>query len=106
MATKTKRSTKALAPAKPLEALIHIVRGQKVMLDSDLAALYGVETKQMNRGEAQCQPVSGNLYVPAFQRRDFEVPMWHLKRRSRRSAIFAIRVYRAWCRNALKRSEQ
>ena len=29
--------------------LIHLVRGQKVMLDSDLASLYGVETKTLNR---------------------------------------------------------
>ncbi|MDN3656634.1 ORF6N domain-containing protein [Ferruginibacter paludis] len=26
---------------------IHLIRGQKVMLDSDLAALYGVETKRL-----------------------------------------------------------
>lgn len=29
--------------------LIHIIRGQQVMLDSDLAALYGVETKNLNK---------------------------------------------------------
>ncbi len=28
---------------------IHLVRGQKVMLDSDLAALYGVATKALNQ---------------------------------------------------------
>jgi len=28
---------------------IHIVRGNKVMLDRDLAELYGVETKQLKR---------------------------------------------------------
>ncbi len=28
---------------------IHLIRGQKVMLDRDLAALYGVETKQLKR---------------------------------------------------------
>jgi hypothetical protein len=35
----------------PLEAITHrivIMRGQKVLLDSDLAALYGVETKRFN----------------------------------------------------------
>ena len=30
-----------------IELLIHLVRGQRVMLDSDLAALYGVSTKQL-----------------------------------------------------------
>lgn len=33
----------------PLENLIHIIRGQQVMLDSDLARLYGVETKYLKR---------------------------------------------------------
>jgi hypothetical protein len=31
-----------------IESLIHIVRGQKVMLDSDLAMLYGVTTSRLN----------------------------------------------------------
>lgn len=29
----------------PIESLIHVIRGQQVMIDSDLARLYGVETK-------------------------------------------------------------
>ena len=32
-----------------IEPLIHEVRGQKVILDGDLAKLYGVETKALNR---------------------------------------------------------
>ena len=32
-----------------LGQLIYEVRGQRVMLDSDLAAIYGVETKALNR---------------------------------------------------------
>ncbi len=31
-----------------IEAIIYIIRGQRVMLDSDLAKLYGVETKRLN----------------------------------------------------------
>lgn len=34
---------------KPIESLIHIVRGQQIMLDSDLARLYGTETKYLKR---------------------------------------------------------
>ncbi|MDE6444800.1 MAG: ORF6N domain-containing protein, partial [Muribaculaceae bacterium] len=33
----------------PIENLIHIIRGQQVMLDSDLAKLYGVETRVLNQ---------------------------------------------------------
>lgn len=38
----------AFTPQK-IEKMIYIVRGQKVMLDSDLAELYGVETKALKR---------------------------------------------------------
>ena len=32
-----------------IEYLIKVVRGQQVMLDKDLAALYGVETRVLNQ---------------------------------------------------------
>lgn len=32
-----------------VEKMIYVIRGEKVMLDSDLAELYGVETKYLNR---------------------------------------------------------
>jgi hypothetical protein len=38
-----------LAPVDSIEELIYLLRGQKVMLDSDLAALYGVATKALNQ---------------------------------------------------------
>ena len=31
-----------------IQDLIHVVRGQRVMLDSDIATFYGVETKRLN----------------------------------------------------------
>lgn len=34
---------------KSVEKMIYLIRGQKVMLDSDLANLYEVETSQLNR---------------------------------------------------------
>lgn len=38
-------ANKSLVPADRIEKAILLIRGQKVMLDADLAALYGVETK-------------------------------------------------------------
>jgi hypothetical protein len=38
-----------LAPPERIEQVILLVRGHKVMLDADLAALYGVETKALTR---------------------------------------------------------
>ena len=37
-----------MKPSKPIEALILTVRGQRIILDSELAALYGVTTKRLN----------------------------------------------------------
>jgi phage regulator Rha-like protein len=38
-----------LIVAEPLEPIIRSIRGQKIILDSDLARIYGVETKMLNR---------------------------------------------------------
>jgi phage regulator Rha-like protein len=38
-----------LVPAERIENRILLIRGQKVMIDRDLAELYGVETKYLNR---------------------------------------------------------
>lgn len=40
---------KALIPAELIEKKILLLRGEKVMLDSDLAELYGVEVKHLKR---------------------------------------------------------
>jgi len=42
--TKTSR-----IPVERIERAIYLIRGEKVMLDRDLGALYGVETKMLNR---------------------------------------------------------
>jgi len=42
-------SRQALIPVERIEHAILLIRGQKVMLDRDLAALYGVETKSLNK---------------------------------------------------------
>ena len=53
--------------------MIYIVRGQKVMLDSDLAELYGVLTKNLNK---------------AVKRN--EVPNWNLKKAGHSDFIFQL----------------
>jgi hypothetical protein len=39
---------KALVPVERIEKLIYLIRGQKVMLDSDLAEIYGIPTHRLN----------------------------------------------------------
>ena len=38
-----------LIPIEQIEKAIYLIRGEKVMLDSDLAALYGVATARLNQ---------------------------------------------------------
>ena len=42
-------SNKSLIPIERIEKAIYLIRGEKVMVDRDLALLYGVETKMLNR---------------------------------------------------------
>lgn len=43
-----KDGAKGIIPLERIERLIYVIRGQKVILDQDLAALYSVETKRLN----------------------------------------------------------
>ncbi len=38
------QDTTQLVPVERIERLIHLARGEKVLLDADLAVLYGVTT--------------------------------------------------------------
>ena len=42
------KKSKSVVPISSIESRIYSVRGQRVMLDSDLAELYGVSTKRLN----------------------------------------------------------
>jgi hypothetical protein len=44
---------KVTVPLERIEWLIFVIRSQRVTLDADLAELYGVETKVLNRAFAR-----------------------------------------------------
>lgn len=44
-----KKSNQSLIPNERVEDVILLIRGEKVILDSDLAKLYGVTTKVLNQ---------------------------------------------------------
>jgi hypothetical protein len=52
----SKKSTAILIPRERIEKSIYILRGEKIMLDRDLARLYNVETGRLN------EQVSRNLH--------------------------------------------
>ena len=41
--------SRAIVPAERIDRSIYVIRGQKVMLSSDLAALYDVQTRALNQ---------------------------------------------------------
>ena len=45
----SKKSPTAVSRADQIEQSIHVIRGQRVMLDADLARLYGVTTAALNQ---------------------------------------------------------
>ncbi len=45
----SKNSSQALIPAEAIEHRIYLLRNHKVMLDRDLAQLYGVDTRVLNQ---------------------------------------------------------
>ena len=49
MKKKVKKEKECPAPMERIKKSILLIRGQNVMLDRDLAGLYGVETKQLKR---------------------------------------------------------
>ena len=87
--------TKSKLPTIPVEQIagsIVVLRGQKVLLDADLARLYGVTTKRFN------EQVQRNLHrFPEdfmFQVTDsVEVAFCDLKWKARRTPLFAVCIH-------------
>ena len=52
MAKKTLAAS-VIIPAERIRQCIYLIRGQKVLLDEDLAGLYGVETRALNQAVAR-----------------------------------------------------
>lgn len=57
------RKPPATLTTHQLDALIYEVRGHKVMLDFDLAKVYGVETKSLNRAVKRNAEFSERFHV-------------------------------------------
>ena len=61
----TKPDGRSDVPIERIESAILLIRGHKVMLDRDLAALYGVTTFNLNKAVKRNHgSLSRGLYVP------------------------------------------
>jgi ORF6N domain len=58
-----------------IETAIHLVRGQRVMLDSDLAAIYGVSTRQLNQQLKRNRHRSPEDFAFQLERKEFKILM-------------------------------
>lgn len=75
-----------------IEAMIYSIRGQKVMMDFDLAELYGVETKALKRAVRR----NLNRFPEDFM---FEMNVEELKNWTQSPTL---RFYGTWSCDALK----
>ncbi|WP_342349963.1 ORF6N domain-containing protein [uncultured Nitrospira sp.] len=68
-----------MIPIERIARAIYLIRGEKVMLDNDLAALYGVETRVLNQDLLVVieNPVDPRL--PMFAREALSVLMAQLQ---------------------------
>jgi hypothetical protein len=79
-----------------LGRLIYEIRGQRVMLDSDLALIYGIETKALNRAVKRNRDRFPKDFVFQLTRQDSELlrRQFGLKKRSRAtSQISTLRLH-------------
>jgi hypothetical protein len=64
-------------PAERIERRILLIRGLKVMLDADLAELYGVETKVLNRAVRRNRDRFPEDFMFQLTREEFESLRFH-----------------------------
>ncbi|WP_422350819.1 ORF6N domain-containing protein [Flagellimonas sp.] len=60
-------------PSTPIENKIYVFRGQKVMIDSDLSELYGVETKRLNEQVKRNIERFPEDFMFQLSRKEFEI---------------------------------
>jgi hypothetical protein len=67
------KRTAALAIVEPVERLIRQVRGERVMLDADLARIYGVATGALNRAVQRNADRFPSDFMFRLEQEDFDV---------------------------------
>ena len=83
-------SQNAIVPTALISQKIFFVRGTRVMLDADLARLYGVATKNLNKAvkrNANRFPSDFMFQLSPQGTPQFEVPVWNLKTSARRPSL-------------------
>ena len=106
---KLKLSNTDLIPSERIEKAIYFIRGEKVMLDRDLALLYSVETKMLNRAvnrNLQRFPLDFMFQLTPEEADILRCQIGTSKQRPRWTALFALCFHRAGRGDAFKCAEQ
>ena len=67
-----KRKSTDLVPPERIASRIYLVRGETVMLDADLADLYGVETKVLNQAVGRNRERFPDDFMFQLSKKDME----------------------------------
>jgi len=98
---------RALIPVERIEQAIYLVRGQKVMFDFDLAALYGVATKALIQAVKRNRERFPADFMFQLSKREMEVTFCDLQsRRQNGPEEASIRLLGAGCGYAFKCAQQ
>ncbi len=108
--SKKRKQTAELIPPDVIEKRIYLIRSHKVMLDSDLAELYGVETRALVQGiKRNLDRFPRGLHVSTDKRgaRALEITDCDLQSRGENGPSAApLRFYRTGGRDALERPSE
>ena len=72
MTNPPEKSDQEIIPVESIQQRIYLIRGHKVMLDADLAELYGVETKAFNRAVRRNKDRFPEDFMFQLTREEFE----------------------------------
>ena len=88
-----------LALARRVDSIIHLLRGERVIFDSDLAELYGVSVKHLNqqiKRNARRFPPDFLFQLSPAEYENLRSQIVDLKFRPWRPPLFAAGFYRTW----------
>jgi len=77
MAIKQKSKITSIIPDETITGKIYYIRGKKVMFDRDLAELYGVETKDLNRAVRRNSDRFPDDFMFQLDKKEFEILRFH-----------------------------
>ena len=102
-----KAALSAIVAEQKILQYIHVFRGHKVMLDADLATMYGVETKQLKRQVRRNPERFPKDFMFSLTRKEFE----NLRSQSGTSSwggsqVYADGFYRTGCSHVIQCTEQ